>query len=171
MISKNIQALMSQQINNEYYSAFLYLSMLSWANAQGLKGVANWLHVQYQEELAHAEIQFKYISDQGAQVALQAIAQPPHIFESAIQVFEQVLKHEQSVTASINKILSAARAENDHATEIMLQWFVTEQIEEESNASDILQQLKLIGGEGSGLFMIDRQLATRVFVAPVAAQP
>lgn len=169
MISKNIQALISQQINSEYYSAFLYLSMLSWANSQGLKGIANWLHVQYQEELAHAEIQFKYVSDQGSQVELKAIAQPPHIFESAIQVFEQILAHEQSVTNAINKILSAARTENDHATEIMLQWFVTEQIEEEANTNDILQQLKLIGGEGSGLFMIDRQLATRVFVAPVVA--
>ena len=170
MLSKNILSELNRQINAEFYSAYLYLSMESWSNTQGLKGFANWFHVQYQEELFHAEKQYKYILDQGAQVILSAIAQPPHNFESAINVFEQTLTHEQSVTASINQILTAARAESDHATEIMLQWFITEQIEEEANVNDILQQLKLIGGEGSGLFMIDRQLATRVFVPPVASQ-
>ena len=171
MLSKNIQSELNRQINAEFYSAYLYLSMESWANAQGLKGFANWFHVQYQEELFHAEKQYKYVNDQGAQVILAAIAQPPSDFESPVKVFEQTLSHEQSVTASINKISSAARTENDHATEIMLQWFVTEQIEEEANVNDILQQLKLIGGEGSGLFMIDRQLATRVFVPPVTTAP
>ena len=166
MLSKLVIDELNKRINAEFYSAYLYLSMEIYANTLGLKGFANWYHIQYQEELSHAEKVYKYVLDHGADLKLEAIPQPPSDYKSPIDLFERTLAHEQEVTRSINEMATIARDEKDHATEIMLQWFITEQVEEEANAGDILQQLKLVGENGSGLFMIDQGLAKRVYAPP-----
>ncbi|MFA5928920.1 MAG: ferritin [Candidatus Margulisiibacteriota bacterium] len=166
MISKKMTEAINDQIVAELYSAYLYLSMESYAKFVGLKGTATWFRVQAMEEFTHADKFFKYVLDQGGRVVLGAIAKPDSDFKSALDVFERTLAHEKIVTSRINKLATLAQKENDHASSAMLQWFITEQIEEEANPSEIIQQLKLLGKDGSGLFMIDQQLAARVFVPP-----
>jgi ferritin len=167
MLNKKMTDALNGQINKELYSSYLYLSLSSYASQLGLKGTANWFMIQAQEEMTHAMRFYAYVTNHGAHAVLKAIAEPPAKFKNVVEMFEKTLEHEQFVTKSINDLATLARKESDHATEIMLQWFVTEQIEEEGNVHDILAQLKL-AGEGSGLFMIDRELATRVFVPPAA---
>ena len=167
MISTAMAEAINTQINAEIYSAYLYLSMSAYANRAGLSGAASWLYVQSKEEMTHVEQFFQYLNRVGARVSLNAVAEPPSEFSSLQHIFEEVLKHEQSVTKMVNDLMTMARAEGDHATEIMLQWFVSEQIEEEENVNDILARLRLAGSTGGGLFMVDRELATRSF-APVA---
>jgi ferritin len=162
---KMVDAL-NKQLNKEIYSAYLYLSMSAHSTFIGLKGLANWFMVQYQEEMVHAMKIYDYINDQGGRVKLIAIAQPPIEFRSPLYMFEKTLEHEKFVTKSINDLVDLAIEEKDHATNIFLQWFVTEQIEEEANDNEIIAKLKLAGKEGSGLFMIDKELATRVFTPP-----
>ena len=169
MISENMIDALNGQINKEIYSAYLYMSMSAGSTYAGLNGFANWFMVQYQEEMTHAMKIYDYVNDRGAQVKLAAIAQPPIDFDSALDMFEKTLEHEEFVTKSINELVDLAIKENDHATNIFLQWFVTEQIEEESNDNEIIAKLKLVGGEGNGLFMLDKELAQRVFVPPVQA--
>ena len=169
MISENMIDALNGQINKEIYSAYLYMSMSAGSTYAGLNGFANWFMVQYQEEMTHAMKIYTYVNDQGAQVKLAAIAQPPIDFDSALDMFEKTLGHEEFVTKSINELVDLAIKENDHATNIFLQWFVTEQIEEESNDNEIIAKLKLVGGEGNGLFMLDKELAQRVFVPPAQA--
>ncbi|MFQ6103950.1 MAG: ferritin [Candidatus Glassbacteria bacterium] len=168
MISKKMTEALNKRINEEIYSAYLYLSMASHATVIGLKGFASWFQIQVREELFHAQKIYNYVLDQDTKVTLGAIAKPPANFKSPTELFEKTLAHEKGVTAAINKVVDLARQEKDHATEAMLQWFVTEQVEEEAMANDVLQQLKLVGTDGSGLFMIDRQLATRTFTPPPA---
>lgn len=165
MTDVNVAKAINEQINAELYSAYLYLAMSSKATEMGLAGVANWLFVQYQEETAHAQIFYKYLTRVAAPVELAAIAQPPREFGSALEIFEGVLEHERKVTALIHNLVALARRNNDFAAENMLQWFVNEQVEEEENANDILSQLKL-AGSGSGLFLIDRELGARTYVPP-----
>ncbi len=169
MITDKMAAALNKQINAEWYSAYLYQSMSAYATAQGLSGAANWLSCQAKEEMTHGMKIYDYLNSVGARVVLTAIDQPPTDFESVRDVFEQTLAHEKKVTALINGLANLARDERDHATEIFLQWFVTEQVEEEENANDILSHLKLAGSEGGGLFMIDKELGTRVFTPPPAA--
>ncbi len=166
MISKKMAEELSKLINDELYSSYLYLSMASHSDSLGLKGLSNWFHVQVQEEIYHAQKFYKYVLNQGEKVILETIAKPPSDFKSPLDLFEKTLEHERSVTLSVNRVFDLAKKENDNATSIMLQWFVTEQIEEEANASEIIQQLKLIGNDGSGLFMIDNQLSSRTFTTP-----
>ncbi|ADU66467.1 ferritin [Desulfurispirillum indicum] len=161
MISKKMQNALNEQIKHEIYSAHLYLAMSAHCESNGLKGFAHWLQLQYDEEMMHAMKFYRYVLDQGATIALQEIPAPPSKFESVLEMFEEVLKHEQFVTASIHKLVDLALAEKDHATTIFLQWFVTEQVEEEASAQDIIDQLKLVGKEKSGLFMINREMGTR----------
>ncbi len=156
----------NEQINKEIYSAYLYGSMVSYAASIGLKGVANWFSIQIQEESFHAQKFFTYVLDKGERVILDTISKPDADFKSAVDLFERTLAHELTVTASINNLVDIANAEKDHASAVMLQWFVTEQVEEENNVNDVLQQLKLIGKDGSGLYMLDRQLATRIYTPP-----
>jgi len=163
MLSKKMVNVLNEQINKEIYSAYLYMSMSAYSEYIGLKGFANWFMVQYQEEMTHAMRIYKYINDHGAQVKLMAIEKPPTEFESPMDMFEKTLKHEKFVTKSINDLVDLAIEENDHATQIFLQWFVTEQIEEEANDNEIIAKLKLVGKEGNGLFMIDKELAARKF--------
>ncbi|HJV35144.1 ferritin [Geomonas sp.] len=169
MYTKKLSKKMNKQLNNELYSAYLYLSMSSYAASIGLKGAANWFMVQYQEEMVHAMKFFNYINSRGEHTELAAIAAPPTEFVNLLDMFQQTLAHEQFITSSIYELTDLALAEKDHATHIFLQWFVTEQIEEEENDRDLIGKLKLIGDNGQGLLLLDNELATRVFVPPPTA--
>jgi ferritin len=166
MLSKKLYEALNKQLNNEMYSAYLYLSMSSYAGSIGLKGAANWFYVQYQEEMVHAMKFFNFINSRGEHVALGAISQPPAEFSSLLDMLEKTLAHEQFITSSIYELTDLSLAEKDHATHIFLQWYVTEQIEEEENDRDLIGKLKLIGDNGQGLLMLDNEMATRVFVPP-----
>ena len=166
MISGKMEQALNEQIKNELYSAYLYLSMAMYFQAQSLKGFANWMGIQAKEEQAHAEKFMNYVNDAGGRVLLSAIDQPAADFNSALHVFEETLKHERMVTGKINDLVKLAREENDNAAYAMLQWFVTEQVEEEATADEFIQQLKLIGDNGYGILMLDREMAGRVFVPP-----
>ena len=161
MISKKMATALNEQINAELYSAYLYLSMSAWAAHQGLSGVATWLTMQVQEEIIHMQKMFTYVNSVGERVVLKAIAKPPADFKTVTGVFQEVLAHEQKVTGLINALVNQAKKEKDNATEIFLQWFVTEQIEEEQSATDILSKLKMVGEKGQALFMIDAKLGAR----------
>ena len=163
MITKKMVNELNTQINKELYSAYIYLSMAAYSEHIGLKGIANWFTVQYKEETEHAMRIYKYIQEQGAQVRLQAIEQPQTDYKSPVDIFEKTLAHEQYVTKSINGLVDLALKENDHATQIFLQWFVSEQVEEEANDHEILDKLKLIGESGGGLYMLDKELGARTF--------
>jgi ferritin len=167
MISKKMVGTINKQINAELYSSYLYLSMSAYSTLIGLAGAANWFYVQSKEEMTHALKMFNYINDQGEHVELKAIDGPATSFKSLEHMFAETLKHEKVVTSLINNIVSQAKKENDHATEIFYQWFVTEQIEEEKNASEILAKVKLAGNNSGGLFMIDNELKARIFTPPV----
>lgn len=166
MISKKMTDALNGQINKEMYSAYLYMSMSAHCTNVGLDGFANWFMVQYQEEMFHAMKLYDYINDQGEKVVLEAIEQPPTDFGTTLEMFEATLEHEQFITKSINDLVYLATEERDYATQIFLQWYVTEQIEEEGNDNEIIAKLKLVGDDGNGLFTIDRELAARVFKPP-----
>ncbi|VUT28108.1 MAG: ferritin [Candidatus Syntrophoarchaeum sp. GoM_oil] len=166
MLSEKMRDALNTQINREIYSAYLYLSMSAYSTSIGLKGFANWFMVQYNEEMSHAMKLYDYVNNQGGHVQLMAIDEPPTAFESVLDMFEKTLTHEKKVTAYINELVDIAIEEHDHATGIFLQWFVTEQIEEEGNDNDIIARLKLIGEDGNGLLMLDKELAARVFTPP-----
>ena len=164
MLKEKVLNAINDQINAEQYSAFLYLSMSSYFYDMGLPGFANWMYIQYQEELTHANKFFNYVHERGGKVKLVAIEQVPTEFSGIIDAFEKTLTHEQHVTDRINKIMDIAIAESDHATVSYLKWFVDEQVEEEANVTEILDTLKLINGQGNGIFMLDREMRSRVFV-------
>ena len=162
-----IAAAMNKQIAAEFYSGYLYLQMAAWFEENNLKGCANWMRVQAQEEAAHAMIMFNYMTERGAAVELAKIDAPGKHFKSATDIFAKSLKHEKAVTASINNLVDMAIAEKDHATRIMLEWFVTEQVEEEASAQEILEKLKIIGDKPSpALMVLDSTLASRTFTTP-----
>ncbi len=171
MLSKKIEVALNEQLNKELYSAYLYMSMSAYSTHIGLKGFANWFMVQYQEEMMHAMKFYNYINDQAGQVKLIAIDAPPTEFESPLDMFEKTLKHEQFVTKRINDLVDLAIKEKDHATNIFLQWFITEQIEEEANDNDVIAKLKLVGKKGDALLMLDKELSARVFTPPTTSQP
>lgn len=169
MINKKVEKALNDQVNAELYSSYIYLSMSAYFQLQGLPGFANWMRVQAQEELAHAMKFFDYINERGGKVELKAIDKPALTWKSTLAVVQETYKHEQYITSRINDLVNLAIAEKDHATNNMLQWFVTEQVEEEANVTAILDQLKMIDGKGPGIFMLDRELKTRTFVPPPAA--
>ena len=169
MLSEKMQDALNKQINAELYSAYFYLSMSAYYESTNLPGFANWMRVQYQEETFHSLKLYDYVNSRGGMVTLTSIDGPPTQWDSPIAPFEDTYKHEQKVTGMINNLVNLALDERDHATNAMLQWFVTEQVEEEKNASAILQQIKLLKDAPNGLFMIDRELAARVFVPPTPA--
>ncbi|MEW6519932.1 MAG: ferritin [Thermodesulfobacteriota bacterium] len=166
MLSKNIEKALNEQVNWELYSSYFYLSMSSYFESISLAGCANWMRVQAQEELFHAIKIYDYINERGGRAILAGIAQPPSEWKTPLHVFEEVLTHEQKVTALINGLVNLALDERDHATNNFLQWFVSEQVEEEASASSVLEKFKLIGKDKSGLFAIDLELAKRVFTPP-----
>jgi ferritin len=166
MISKKMEEALNGQINAELYSAYLYLSMEAYFGCENLPGFANWMRVQTQEELMHAMKIYDFVQERGGRVVLGAIEQPPAKWDSPLSVFEAVYKHEQKVTGLINDLVNLAVEEKDHATNSFLQWFVTEQVEEEDNASTVLSQLKLIKDSPQALFMMDKEMGQRVFTPP-----
>lgn len=157
---------LNEQVNAELYSAYLYLSMESYFKAQNLNGFANWMRVQTQEEVTHATKIYEFISERGGRAILKAIEGPQTEWDSALAVFNAVYKHEQKVTGLINDLVDLAIKEKDHATNSFLQWFVNEQVEEESSADGIVQQLKMMENAPGGMFMLDRELGQRVFTPP-----
>ncbi len=166
MLKEKMQEALNKQVNAELYSSYLYLSMTAYFESTGLKGFANWMRVQAQEELMHAMRIYDHINERSGRVMLESIDNPPYKWDSPLSVFEDTYKHEQVVTGMINGLVDLANLEKDHATYNFLQWFVSEQVEEESNSSDIVQKLKLIKDDGRGLLMLDQELAQRVFVPP-----
>ena len=144
----NIKTALTEQVTEEFYSSHLYLSMSAWAESNGFKGAGNWLRVQFQEEQAHALHFFDYIKSRGGKIEFPAIVQPPSNWSTLTELFENVQMHEQIVTKRINTLYSIALDAKDHATSTFLQWFITEQVEEEKNVQDILDQLKMIGNNG-----------------------
>ena len=169
MMDEKMQEALNKQLNAEIYSAYLYLSMSAYFQSVNLGGFANWMRVQWQEELEHGLKFYDYVNERGGRVVLQAVEAPPSEWDSPLAVFEHVYEHEQKVTGMINKLVDLAVEIKDHATNNFLQWFVSEQVEEEASADEVLQRVKRVGDNASGLFMIDRELAQRVFVAPTAA--
>ncbi len=164
MISKKVEKELNKQINAELYSAYLYLSMSAYASSLNLNGFANWLRIQFQEEQAHALLLYDYLIERGGNIVLEQIEKPQTKWKNIIDIFNEVLKHEEKVTSLINNLASVAISEKDHATNSKLQWFINEQVEEEASVNDVLNQLKMIEGKGSGLFMLDRELKQRVFI-------
>ena len=161
-----IQAL-NDQVNKELFSAYFYLAMQAYFSSINLDGFANFFRVQVQEERDHALGFFNYLSKIGSKVTFAEIQKPQSDFSSPQEVFELTLKHEQFVTQSIYSLMDIAREVKDHTTDIFLQWFITEQAEEEENMTRVLNKLNLIKGEGAGLFMIDSELAQRLYVPAV----
>jgi len=170
MLKEKMLNALNEQINAEQYSAFLYLSMSAWFQDKGLPGFANWMYIQYQEELSHANKFFNYVVERSEKVDLKAIKQMPTEWGGIIEVFEATLEHEQRVTELVNDLVDIAIEAKDHASQSFLQWFVDEQVEEEANVTEILDTLKLIDGQGNGIFMLDRELRTRKFVDATATE-
>ena len=168
MISKKMRKAINDQINAELHSAYLYLSMASYFKSLNLDGFAQWMTVQTQEEIAHAMKFFNFVLDRGGKALLAPIAGPDTEWDSPLAAFEAAYKHEQYITSRINDLVTLARQEGDNAAEIMLQWYVTEQVEEEASADGVVQKLKMMAGAPGGMFMLDRELGTRVFTAPAA---
>lgn len=157
------------QIQFEIHSALIYKAMQAYFEAEDLPGMANWMNIQFQEELSHAEKMFNFVCEAGGRAKMLAMEEPRNEYSSPLEVFETSLAHEQIVTARINDLMDLAQQEKNHAAQIFLQWFVTEQIEEEANVGQVIAHLKRIQGDGRGLMMVDQQLASRTFV-PIAAE-
>ena len=168
MIKEKMVKAFNDQINAELYSAYLYLAMSAECEAMNLSGAGNWFRIQAQEEVAHAMKFFGHINDRGGKVILQTIEQPNPEWKTLLDMFEASYTHEQYITSRINDLVDLAAAEKDHAAQPMLQWFVTEQIEEEMNADKIVQQLKLTSSSPQALLFIDQALGRRVFTPPAA---
>jgi len=159
----------NQQIQEETYSGYIYLAMAADLESNGFKGMATWMQVQAREEKIHADIFLNYILERGEKVELEAIQKPPSSWESPLAVIKDALEHEVHITGRINHMVKVARELNDNATHNMLQWFVEEQVEEEANVGEAVQQLEIVGEDGRGKLMIDREMGSRVFNVPASA--
>ncbi|MCK4632170.1 MAG: ferritin [candidate division Zixibacteria bacterium] len=166
MISNKMQEAFNDQIAAELYSANLYLAMSAYLESIDLPGFGHWMRIQYQEEVSHAMKMFDYVIERDGRALVKAYDAPPADWKSALDVFEGALSHEQKVTGLINNLMDIALAEKDHASNIFLQWFVNEQVEEEATAKGVVQQLKMLGDSKAGMFQIDRELGQRVFTPP-----
>ena len=161
MPAKGVVAGINDQIANEFYAAYLYLAMAAYCDAENLPGFAHWMRMQYDEERGHALRLFDFLLERGERVQLKAIDKPPLKFGSPLEVIKATLTHEKKVTASINKLYEAAVKEKDYPAQLMLQWFINEQVEEERSVGDIIAQLEMAGDSGPALLMMDRPLASR----------
>jgi len=161
MISKSMQDAVNDQINKELYSSYLYLSMAAYFENKNLPGFAKWLHVQTDEERGHGMKLYQHLVDRGGRVLLTAIAAPTTEWKTNLEVFKQVQAHEAAVTASINALYELALKEKDYPMQVLLGWFINEQVEEEKNAAEIVQQLELIDAHGTAVLMLDHQLGKR----------
>ena len=162
MLSEKLEKKFNEQINAEVFSAYLYQSMASYFEAISLEGFANWMDVQAQEELTHARKFYDFINERGGRVVLASIEAPKIDWDSPLNAFEDAYKHEQKITGMINDLVDMAGEEKDHASSSFLQWFVDEQVEEESSVDEIVQKLKIVGDSGNGLFMINNALGQRI---------
>ena len=162
MYSKKIEKALNDQINKELYSAYLYQSMATYLEDLNMKGFAKWMDVQAQEEVKHARKIYEYIFSRGGKVILAGIENPKTKWKNAEEIFSDALEHEQFVTKSINSIYELAKKESDYPTEIFLQWFITEQVEEEETASEILEKIKMFGNDKSAMYFLDKELGGRV---------
>jgi len=170
MLNEKMHKALCEQLNRELYSGYIYLSMSSYFEALNLTGFASWMRVQAQEELVHAMKFFDFIQERGHQALLAPIEGPPTEWDSPAAAFANAFEHEVFISKSINKLVDLSLELSDHATNSFLQWFVTEQVEEEASADEVVQRLKLVGSDGPGLFMLDREMATRTFTpAPAEA--
>jgi len=169
MLSEEMQKALNGQLNREMYSAYLYLSMSAYFQSLNLGGSANWMRVQAQEEMVHAMKFYDFINERAGRVTLLPLEAPPLEWDSSLSAFQEAYEHEQNVTGLINDLMELALSEHDHATQIFLQWFVTEQLEEEDSANEVVQKIKLVGDAQGGLFMIDQELGQRVFTPPAPA--
>ncbi|OQX85443.1 MAG: ferritin [Candidatus Latescibacteria bacterium 4484_7] len=168
MINEKIRKAFNEQINHELFSAYLYYSMAAYLHSIGLDGMAQWMHVQVLEEMLHAQKFFDHIVERDGKVELEAIEKPQLEWISALEVFQAAYKHEQFISGRINDLMKLSREENDYASQGMLQWFVDEQVEEESSTSKIARQLELIGETGNALLMLDKELGARAYKPPQA---
>ena len=168
MLDKKIQDAIHRQRSAELCSSSLYYSMAAWFEARALKGFAHWMRVQALEEATHVQRFFSYVGERGGRVELMAIEAPPTEWDTPLAVFHEVYEHECKVTGLINSLMDLAVAESDHASVAFFQWFVSEQVEEESTADDVLQKLKLVDKTEGGLFMLDQEMDKRSFVLPPA---
>jgi len=169
MLTPRVEQELNKQLNREFYSSYLYMAMAAYYNSIDLLGFANWMTVQAKEELMHAEKFYTFILERNGKVTLEQIEKPQTEWATALSVFEDTLKHELFVTESINNLMNVALEEKDHATNIFLQWFITEQVEEEANTTEIIRQLKLMQDAPGGMYMLDKDLGTRTLVIPAAA--
>lgn len=161
MLSETVQQALNQQITYEYAAAHTYMAMSAYFESLNLTGFAHWFRMQSDEEREHAERIFDYVSDRGGRVTLGGLPEPQSEYASPLDAVEHALAHERKVTAAIHSIYTLAGQEHDYATQSMLTWFIDEQVEEEKTADEIIQRLKLVGGDGTGLLLIDRELASR----------
>jgi ferritin len=174
MIGKKLNDAMNEQIKNELESYYIYLSMAAWLHSKALDGMGHWMRVQAHEEMLHAMKFFNHLIDRGGKVALKDLKQLKSEWKSPLEVFQDAFEHEKFISKKINDLMSSARQEKEFASEPLLAWFTDEQIEEESNASKITEQLEMVGADKSGLLMLDRELAARAYppgspLNPVAA--
>ena len=167
MINEKLQQAFNEQINKELYSEYLYLAMKTYFLEQNLMGFVNWFDVQVQEEHAHAMGMYNYLNERGGEIELMAIDRPVFSGKNPLEIFEEVLKHEEYVTSRINAVYDVAEEVRDRAAMKFLDWYIDEQVEEEASVGGVLATLKLIGDDKKALLMLDKDLATRTFVAPV----
>ena len=169
MLSKEMEEALNGQLNAEAYSAYLYVSMAAYFESVGLKGFARWMNLQAREEYFHTQKFYDYVVERGGRVLLRRIDNPPTEWKSPLAAFKDAYAHEQKVTALINDLMDMAQAQSDHAAQVFLQWFVSEQVEEEASVDEVVQRLKLAGETGPGLFMMDSELGGRVMSPEVTA--
>ena len=169
MINDKLCSALNKQINAELFSSYLYLSMSAWFEGKSLSGFAKWMRVQAEEENFHAMKMFDYVHERGGRVDLQTIEKPEADWESPLSVVEAVLKHEELVTSLINDLVDVSMDVRDHAGTYFLQWYVEEQVEEESNVGTLLERMKMIADDSAGMFALDMELAKRVFTPPAEA--
>ena len=169
MLKKKMLDALNKQINEELFSAYLYLAMAAYFESISLNGFASWMKVQVQEEVSHAMKIYDYVFERGGKAEMQAIKKPALEWKSPLNVFQEAYKHECHISGCFNKLVDLAIESGDHPTNNFLQWFVAEQVEEEASADDVVQKLKLVGNDGGGLFMIDQEMGTRVFTPPAAS--
>ncbi len=167
MIKPEMEKAFNKQINAELYSAYLYMSMAAWFESQQLMGCAHWMKIQVQEEMAHALKMYNFLNERGGRAVMGAIEAPPSDWPSPRECFKAVAEHEAKVTGLIDGLVDLAHSLKDHASSSFLQWYVDEQVEEESSCADIMGKLDLMEGAAGGLFMLDQELAARVFTMPV----
>lgn len=161
MPSKDLHDALNEHLNKELYAAYLYLAMAAFFESTNMPGFTSWMRAQAKEEYSHAMKFWQYVTDRGGKVTLLAIDQPPSKYRSPLDAFQQALAHEQEVSEAINKLYGRAVDERDYASEVFLQWFVSEQVEEEKNAQQIVDTLKMVGEDSASLLMIDREMGTR----------